>query len=85
MQLGEASLLIAVGHMQFVTLGFAQLCGIPGGIRTHDPLLRRQSLFPLSYRDKKLIPPMSGLYLMKRPSPPPPFGYPGYAYIGQVG
>ena len=25
--------------------------GVPGGIRTHDPLLRRQLLFPLSYRD----------------------------------
>ncbi len=25
--------------------------GVPGGIRTHDPLLRRQSLYPLSYRD----------------------------------
>jgi hypothetical protein len=25
--------------------------GVPGGIRTHDPLLRRQPLYPLSYRD----------------------------------
>jgi hypothetical protein len=25
--------------------------GVPGGIRTHDPLLRRQPLCPLSYRD----------------------------------
>lgn len=24
--------------------------GIPGEIRTHDPLLRRQLLYPLSYR-----------------------------------
>jgi hypothetical protein len=24
---------------------------VPGGIRTHDPLLRRQPLYPLSYRD----------------------------------
>ena len=24
----------------------AQLCGVPGGIRTHDPLLRRQLLCP---------------------------------------
>ena len=24
----------------------AQLCGVPGGIRTHDPLLRRQPLCP---------------------------------------
>ena len=24
--------------------------GAPGGIRTHDPLLRRQTLYPLSYR-----------------------------------
>ena len=28
--------------------------GVPGGIRTHDPLLRRQPLYPLSYRDLKL-------------------------------
>ena len=26
--------------------------GVPGGIRTHDPLLRRQPLYPLSYRDR---------------------------------
>ena len=25
--------------------------GVPGGIRTRDPLLRRQPLYPLSYRD----------------------------------
>ena len=31
--------------------GFNSFGGVPGGIRTHDPLLRRQSLFPLSYRD----------------------------------
>ena len=28
--------------------------GVPGGIRTHDPLLRRQPLYPLSYRDVPL-------------------------------
>ncbi len=28
--------------------------GIPGWIRTNDPLLRRQPLYPLSYRDLKL-------------------------------
>ena len=27
--------------------------GAPGGIRTHDPLLRRQPLYPLSYRGAK--------------------------------
>jgi hypothetical protein len=27
------------------------LAGVPGGIRTHGPLLRRQLLYPLSYRD----------------------------------
>ena len=26
--------------------------GVPGGIRTPDPLLRRQPLYPLSYRDE---------------------------------
>ena len=25
--------------------------GVPGETRTHDPLLRRQLLYPLSYRD----------------------------------
>ena len=29
----------------------ASKSGVPGGIRTHDPLLRRQLLYPLSYRD----------------------------------
>ena len=29
----------------------AKFAGVPGGIRTHDPLLRRQLLYPLSYRD----------------------------------
>ena len=29
--------------------------GVPGGIRTHDPLLRRQPLYPLSYRDAALL------------------------------
>ena len=28
-----------------------QLCGVPGWVRTSDPLLRRQLLYPLSYRD----------------------------------
>ena len=29
--------------------------GVPGGIRTHDPLLRRQPLYPLSYRDRNIV------------------------------
>ena len=29
--------------------------GVPGRIRTDDPLLRRQPLYPLSYRDANLI------------------------------
>ena len=29
--------------------------GVPGGIRTHDPLLRRQLLYPLSYRDDAAV------------------------------
>jgi hypothetical protein len=30
---------------------YVEYDGVPGGIRTHDPLLRRQPLCPLSYRD----------------------------------
>ncbi len=30
--------------------------GAPGGIRTHDPLLRRQPLYPLSYWDTRSQP-----------------------------
>ena len=33
--------------------------GVPGGIRPHDPLLRRQPLYPLSYRDGKALPKFS--------------------------
>ena len=33
--------------------------GVPGGNRTHDPLLRRQPLYPLSYWDGHLIGPIS--------------------------
>ena len=29
----------------------ADFDSVPGGIRTHGPLLRRQLLYPLSYRD----------------------------------
>lgn len=28
--------------------------GVPGGTRTHNPLLRRQMLYPLSYRDNPI-------------------------------
>ncbi len=30
---------------------FEAKIGVPGWIRTNDPLLRRQPLYPLSYRD----------------------------------
>ena len=32
----------------------SQIHCVPGGIRTHGPLLRRQPLCPLSYRDTKM-------------------------------
>ena len=45
----------------------ASLCGklgAPGGIRTPDPLFRRQMLYPLSYRrecaDRSLLPTRCG-------------------------
>ncbi len=37
--------------MEFLRIS-TKIDGVPGGIRTHDPLLRRQPLYPLSYRDK---------------------------------
>ena len=39
--------------MQRFVIGpvLASESGVPGGIRTLDPLLRRQPLYPLSYRD----------------------------------
>ena len=30
-------------------------CGVPGRIRTRDPLLRRQPLYPLSYWDSDTL------------------------------
>ena len=32
----------------------SDLRGVPGRIRTCDPLLRRQPLYPLSYRDNSI-------------------------------
>jgi integrase/recombinase XerC len=45
-------------HLTIVIALLGSLCGtaafgVPGGIRTPDPLLRRQPLFPLSYRDAR--------------------------------
>jgi hypothetical protein len=39
------------GNMVKISRNLASISGVPGGIRTHDPLLRRQPLYPLSYRD----------------------------------
>ncbi len=34
---------------------FVADCGVPGRIRTRDPLLRRQPLYPLSYWDSNTL------------------------------
>jgi hypothetical protein len=35
--------------------------GVPGGIRTHDPPLRRRPLYPLSYGDTELLDALSSV------------------------
>ena len=35
-----------LSHTESECQSVAQLRGVPGGIRTHDPLLRRQLLYP---------------------------------------
>ncbi len=33
----------------------SQFCGVPGGIRTHDPLLRRQPLYPTELQGQGIV------------------------------
>ena len=47
---------------------FLQKNGSPGGDRTHDQLLRRQLLYPLSYRAKRNVFYIICTHLMKKSS-----------------
>ena len=44
-----------VGKSGDILLKFEHKNGAPGGDRTHDPLLRRQLLYPLSYQGTETI------------------------------
>ena len=43
-----------------MALSSGPIFGAPGGIRTHDLLLRRQTLYPLSYRGFRRCASLSG-------------------------